>query len=54
MPKNKESLLMIQVPYSAITVSQIHILSKTYFQKAVGGVKKFFYGHSSRMQVTLN
>ena len=42
MPINQESLLLISMPNSAITVSQIHIPSKTHFQKAVGGVKKFF------------
>ena len=42
MPINQESLLMIPMPHSAITVSQMHIPSKTHFQKAVGGVKKFF------------
>ena len=54
MPINQESLLMILMPYSAKTVSQMHIPSKTHFQKAVGGVKKFFCGHSSRMKVTPN
>ena len=54
MPKNQESLLMILMPISAKTVSQIHIPSKTHFQKAVGGVKKLFCGHSSRMKVTSN
>ena len=38
MPINQESLLMTPVPNSAIPVSQMHILSKTHFQKAVGGV----------------
>ena len=52
MPINQESLLMIAMPNSAITASQIHIPSKTHFQKAVGGVKKFFCGHSSRMKET--
>ena len=42
------------MPNSAITVSQMHIPAKTHFQKAVGGVKKFFCGHSSRMKVTPN
>ena len=45
---------MIPVPNSAITVSQMHIPSKTHFQKAVGGVRKFFFGNSSRMKVTSN
>ena len=31
---------MIPVPNSAITVAQMHALSKTHFQKAAGGVKK--------------
>ena len=51
---SQESLLLIPMPNSAITVSQVHIPSKTHFQKAVGGVKKFFYGQSSRMKMTLN
>ena len=38
------------MPNFAITVSET--LPKTHFQKAVGGVKKFFCGHSSRMEVT--
>ena len=42
MPINQESLLMIPVPNSAITVSELHIPSKTHFQKSVGGVKNFF------------
>ena len=54
MPINQESLLMIPMPNSAMTVSQMNIPSKTHFQKAVGGVKKFFCGHSSRMKVTSN
>ena len=54
MTLNQESLLMIPMPNSAITVSQMHLHSKTHFQKAVGGVKKFFCGHSSRMKVTPN
>ena len=36
---------------SAINVSQMHIPPKTQFQKEVGGVTKFFCGHSSRMCV---
>ena len=51
MPINQESLLLIFMPNSAITVSQMHIPPKTHFQKAVGGVKKFFCGHLSRMKV---
>ena len=55
---NQESLLLIFMPNSAITVSQMHILiympnsaitvsqtqihPKTHFQKVVGGVEKFF------------
>ena len=54
MPISQESLLMISMPNSAITVSQMHLPSKTHFHKAVGGVKKFFCGHSSRMKVTSN
>ena len=54
MPINQESLLMIPMPSSAITVSQMHIPSKTQFQKAVGGVKKLFCGHSSRMKESSN
>ena len=54
MPISQESLLLISTPNSAITVSQMHIPSKTHFQKTVGGVKKFFCGQSSRMKVTLN
>ena len=54
MPINQESLLMIPIPNSAMTVSQMHIPSKTHFQKAVGGVKKFFCGHSSGMKETSN
>ena len=42
------------MPNSAINESQIHIPSKTPFQKGVGGVKKIFFGHSSRMKVTSN
>ena len=53
MPISQESLLLISMPNSAITVSQMHLPSKTHFQKAVGGVKKFFCGHSSRMKVGL-
>ena len=45
---------MIPMPNSAMTVSQMHIPSKTYFRKAVGGVKKLFCGHSSSMKVTPN
>ena len=51
---SQESLLLISIPNSAMTVSQMNIPSKTHFQKAVGGVKKFFCGHSSRMKVTSN
>ena len=54
MPISQESLLLISMPNSAITVSQMHIPSKTHFQKAVGGVEKFLCGHSSRMKVTSN
>ena len=52
--KNLKSLLLISMPNSAITVSQIHIPPKTHFEKAVGGVKKFLCGHLSRMKVTSN
>ena len=51
---NQESVLMIPPSNSAITVSQMHIPSKPHFQKAVGGVKKFYCGHSSRMKMTSN
>ena len=54
MPINQESLLLIYMPKSAITVSQMHIPSKIHIQEAVGGVKKFFCGHSSRMKVISN
>ena len=54
MPISQESLLLISMPNSAITVPQMHIPSKTHFQKAVGVVKKFFCDQSSRMKVTLN
>ena len=54
MPINQESLYLISMPNSAMTVSQMNIPSKTHFQKAVGGVKKSFCGHSSRMNVTSN
>ena len=54
MPISQESLLLISMPNSAITVSQMHIPSKTHFQKAVGGVKKLFCGQSTRMKVALN
>ena len=54
MPISQESLLLISMLDSAITVSQMHIPSKTHFKKAVGGVKTFFCGHSSRMKVTSN
>ena len=54
MPISQESLLLISMPNSTITVSQMHIPTKTHFQKAVGGVKKLICGHSSRMKVTLN
>ena len=54
MPISHESLSLISIPNSAMTVSQMNIPSKTQFQKAVGGVKKFFCGHSSRMKVTSN
>ena len=54
MPISQEALLLISMPNSAITVSKMHIPSKTHFKNAVGGVKKFFYGQSSRMKVTLN
>ena len=43
---------MIPMPNSAVTVSQMHIPSKTHFQKAVGGVTKFFCGHLSRKSDT--
>ena len=46
MPINQESLLLISMPNSAITVSQMHIPPKTHFQKAVGVVKKFFWNKS--------
>ena len=52
MSISQESLFLISMPNSAITVSQMNIPLKTHFQKAVGGVKKFFCGHSSRMKVT--
>ena len=32
----------------------MHMHPKTHFQKAVGGVNKFFCGHSSRKKVTPN
>ena len=54
MPISQESLLLIPMPYSVITVPQMHIPATTHFQKAVGGVKKFFCGHSSRMKMILN
>ena len=54
MPINQESLLMITMPNSVITVSEMHIPSKTHFRKAVGGVKKFFCGNLGRMKVTSN
>ena len=54
MPISQESLLLIFMPNSAITVSQMHIPSKTHLQEAVGGVQTFFCGHSSRMKVTSN
>ena len=39
MPISQESLLLISMPNSSITVPQMHIPSKLHFQKAVGGVK---------------
>ena len=54
MPISQESLLLISMSSSAMTVSQMNIPSKTPFQKAVDGVKKFFCGRSSRMKVTSN
>ena len=54
MPISQETLLLISMPNSAMTVSQMNIPSKTHFQKAVGGVKKFFCGHSSSVKVTSN
>ena len=42
MAISQESLLLIFMPNSAITVSQMNIPLKTHFQKAVGGVVKFF------------
>ena len=54
MPINQESLLLISMPGSAIAVSQMQIPSKLHIQEAVGGVKKFFRGHSSRMKVMSN
>ena len=54
MPISQELLLLISMPNFAITVSQMHIPSKTHFQESVGGVKKFFSGHLSRMKVTSN
>ena len=54
MPIGQESLLLISMPNSAINVSQMHTPSETHFQKAVGGVKKFFCGQSSRMKVISN
>ena len=40
MPINQESLWLISMPNSTITVSKMHIPSKTHFQKAVDGAKK--------------
>ena len=54
MSISQELLLLISMPNFAKTVSQMHIPSKTHIQKAVGGVKKFFCGQSSRIKVTLN
>ena len=54
MPINEELLLLISMPNSAVTVSQMHIPPKTHFQKAVGGVNEFLCGHSRRMKVTSN
>ena len=54
MPISQESLLLISISNSTITVSQMHIPSKTHFQKVVGGVKKVFSGESSGMKVALN
>ena len=45
---------MIPMPNSAKTASQMHIPSKTHFQRAVGGVMKFFCSRSSRMEVIPN
>ena len=50
MAINQESILLISMPNSAKTVSQMHIPPKTHFQKAVGGVRKLFCGHSSRIK----
>ena len=54
MPISQEALLLISMPNFAITVSHMHIPSKTHFKKAVGGVKKCFCGQSSGMKVTPN
>ena len=43
MPISQESLLLTSMPNSAMIVSQMNTPSKTHFEKAVGGVKKFFY-----------
>ena len=54
IPINQESIFMIPMSSSAVIVSQMHIPSKIHFQRAVGGVKKFFCGNSNRMKVTSN
>ena len=43
MSISQESLLLISMPNSAITVSQMHIPSITHFQKAVGWVRPEFF-----------
>ena len=58
MPMNQESIWLISIPSSVITVFQIHTpptplppKKKRHFQKAVGGVNKFFFGHSKTLLI---
>ena len=39
MSISQESLLLLYMTNSALTLSQMHYPSKTHFQRAVGGVK---------------
>ena len=51
---NQESLFIIPVPNSAITVSQMHIPSKPHFQNAVGRVKKFLLWSFEQNESNIN
>ena len=55
MHMNQESIWQVSMPYYFITVPQMHIPPKSHFQKAMGGVKKFFCDYSSsKLNFVLN